>query len=80
MAYKNVTNVLEYLEKSAQCFPDKPAFVDEEISLSFLQLWQLARKIGSMLLPIVKQGSPVAVYMKKGTRQVAAFLGAVYAN
>ncbi|MCI8589865.1 MAG: amino acid adenylation domain-containing protein [Clostridiales bacterium] len=80
MACKNVINVLEYLEKSAQCYPDKPAFVDEELSLSFSELWQSARKIGSMLLPFVKKGSPVVVYMEKGPRQVAAFLGAVYAG
>ncbi len=75
-----VTNILEYLENSAERFPDKPAYVDVNSSYTFSQLKQAARSVGTALCGSVEKGSPVAVYMEKSVQQIAAFLGVVYAG
>lgn len=80
MQNKNITNVLEYLERSAERFPDKPAFSDEHNTLTFSELLRSARAVGSALLSVVEKGGPVVVYMEKSPAQVAAFLGVVYAG
>ena len=77
---KNITNVLEYLEHSAQRFPDKPAYIDAKGSYTFSQLEQTARSVGSALCKNVEKGCPVAVYMEKSVQQIAAFLGVAYAG
>ena len=45
--YYKITNCLEYLERSAQRFPDKIAFADEREAVSFAQLAQDAMRVGS---------------------------------
>ena len=77
---KNVTNVLEYLERSAAKFPDKPAYVDAGGSYTFEQVMQVSQKIGSFLAGKVGMGCPVAVYMEKSIQQIAAFFGVAYAG
>lgn len=73
-------NILDYLESSALRFPDKTAFADEENSLSFAELQQRARRIGSALCVILPQKRPIPVYMQKCAEEIAAFLGVVYAG
>lgn len=75
-------NVLEYLERSAQSRPDKPAFNDEAagVRLTFAEMLRLCRSTGSALAEHVSPGEPVAVFMDKGTKALTAFWGAVYAG
>lgn len=77
---KNITNVLEYLEHSAEHFPDKPAYIDAKSSYTFSELERAARAVGSALCGVVQKGCPVAVYMEKSVQQIAAFFGTVYAG
>lgn len=72
------TNILEYLEHTVRRCPNKPAFADETQSLSFRQLYDQARAIGSFLYRegLCKRG--VVVFMHKQPRTIAAFLGAIY--
>lgn len=42
-----VTNVLDYLEETAGCFPDKVALVDDNSSITFSQWLQKAESIGT---------------------------------
>ena len=77
---KNITNVLEYLERSAQRFPDKPAYIDVNGSYTFSELERAARAVGSALCGVLEKGCPAAVYMEKGVQQIAAFLGVAYAG
>ena len=75
-----ITNVLQYLEAARERVPNKLAFGDEQGGLTFLELYDRARAIGSSLL---KQGicrQAVAVVMGRRADTVAAFLGAVYAG
>ena len=41
------TNVLEYLENTVDRVPDKTAFADEESALSFIQVSEQAKSIGT---------------------------------
>ena len=43
------TNVLEYLENTVDRVPDKTAFADEESTLSFIQVSEQAKSIGTEL-------------------------------
>ena len=56
-------NILEYLERTAPRFPDRPALCDEESSLSFGEFLRLARVGGSELLRHGLYHEPVVVFM-----------------
>ena len=81
MGGKNMTrNILEYLENSAENFGDRKAFVDENGSLTFRQLMEKAKRIGSALCNTGGDMSPVPVFMEKCADEIAAFMGVVYAG
>ncbi len=74
-------NVLEYLEYAARCWPERLAFADEHESLSFSQLMEEARRIGSGLVGHGREREPVAVVMTdRSVHCVAALLGVTYAG
>lgn len=72
------TNVLEYLERTVRRYPEKTAFADEKQGLTFRQLYDQARAIGSFLYRQGVYRQSVVVFMKKQPRTIAAFLGAIY--
>ncbi len=73
-------NVLEFLENSATRLDCKTAFSDGEESLSFSELLRLSRAGGSALIERGLKNEPVAVFMKKAPRTIAAFFAAIYAG
>lgn len=73
-------NILEYLEYTAPRCADKTAFADENSALTFGDLRQGARAIGSYLLSHGLMREPVVVFMQKSPQTVCAFLGVVYAG
>ena len=75
-----MTNILEYLERSAQLYPEKPALVDERQSITFAQALEDSRRVGSSLALSLAKGQPVAVYMEKSVKNLCAFWGIVYAG
>ncbi len=75
-----MTNILEYLERSAQLYPEKPALVDERQSITFVQALEDSRRVGSSLALSLAKGQPVAVYMEKSVENLCAFWGIVYAG
>lgn len=77
-----LTNVLSYLESSVNCFPDKPAYVDEDTSVTFRQLKHSAMAIASRILEITngRINMPAVVLMKKSVACITAFLGITYAG
>lgn len=75
-----MTNILEYLERSAQLFPEKPALVDERQAITFSQALDASRRVGSALALSLTPGQPVAVYMEKSVENLCAFWGIVYAG
>ena len=42
-------NILEYLEQTAPRFPDKTAFANEQMGMTFQEVHQAARNIGTCL-------------------------------
>lgn len=73
-------NILEFLENTAPRLGDKTAFADESGSLSFDKLMHLARAGGSFLLGRGIYRQPVAVFMDKSPRTIAAFFAIIYAG
>lgn len=74
------TNILQYLERTADRLPDKAAICDEDQTLTFRQLRDGARAIGSRLHRMGLYRQPVAVYMGRQPLTVAAYLGILYAG
>ena len=72
------TNVLEYLEQTVRTVPEKVAFIGEDTKLTFRQLYDQSRAIGSFLHREAIYKKSVVVFMKKQPRTIAAFLGVIY--
>ncbi|MDD2960041.1 MAG: amino acid adenylation domain-containing protein [Lachnospiraceae bacterium] len=75
-----IYNVLNYLEESACCYPDKTAVIDEQGSCSYAELQDCCKRIGTGLSSKIKIGMPVIAYMEKGMNALGAFFGIVYAG
>lgn len=77
-----IRNVLEYLQASAERFPDKVAFADDVQEVTFGELhdraislaWQIRLRCGEV------RRQPIAVYMKKSVDCIVAFLGIAYSG
>ena len=72
------TNILEYLEKTVVRVPDKVAYGDDKTAVSFREVYQNSRRIGSFLHARGIYREPVIVFMKKSPMAVVAFFGVVY--
>ena len=73
-------NVLEYLEQSAQKYPDKIAVKDTACAYTYEQLWKMARHIGSRLTKHTTPNHPVCVFADKSADTLAVFFGLIYAG
>lgn len=73
-------NILEYLENSAEVFPDKIAFSDEFSEMTYRDFLLKAQTIGSVLLKSSIQRSPVAVLFDKTAESLAALMGVIYSG
>ena len=74
------STILQYLEETAENFPDKAAFADVEELYTYKKLVDAAKRIGSSIAEKVSRRSPVVIYMDKRAYNIPAFLGAVYAG
>ncbi len=72
-------SILEYLEETVRRLPEKTAFAGETRAMTFRQVHDQARAIGSWLLARKLTG-PVAVFMGRCPRTITAFLGTIYAG
>ncbi|HQC35691.1 MAG TPA: amino acid adenylation domain-containing protein [Bacillota bacterium] len=70
-------NILDYLNNIVKRKPDKTAFSDGVNSLSFLQVYEQSRGVGSCLAKKGIYRKLVVVFMQKSPREVAAFFGVV---
>lgn len=75
-----ITSVLDYLEATACKFKHKTAFISPKEQLTFLELMNTAKKIGSFIAEKTAPKNPVVVYMEKGVSCISAYLGAVYSG
>lgn len=80
MVNSMVISVLDYLEETAEKYPEKIAFYDIEKASTFRELQQEAKAVGSTIAEVVPSKQPVIVYMERNTNTISAFLGCVYAG
>lgn len=79
-------NVLEYLENTKNKFADKNAFVDEGGAYTYAELYDIARSIGVNVTKAGKTAQdlmrnlPVIVYLDKGIKVIASFMGILYSG
>lgn len=75
-----LTNVLEYLENSAENHPQKVALADENNVATYESFFTSARAIGSYLAQYHKMNAPVAVLIDRNIESVISFMGVVYSG
>lgn len=73
-------NVLEWLEHTSRIFPAKQVYSDVSSSVSFWEVTQQAKAIGSGLAQMVVPGSPVAVLAGRNVITPIIFFGIVYSG
>lgn len=75
-------NVLEFIERSAERYPDKLAVADENGGITYIQLELMARKIGAWIYKMTggEHRKPVAVLLDKKPESVAAYMGVLYSG
>lgn len=74
------TSVLDYLEASANKFPDKTAFFDKTQSISFGELKRCSLCLAKCILQKQITKSPILVYMPKDVMSIVAFMGILYSG
>ena len=74
-----ITNVFEYLEATADRFPEKIAFADADKSVTFSELRDRAYAIAALIHDACGDitNQPIGVYMYKGVDCIIAFMGIV---
>jgi len=70
-------NILNYLRRTVERVPDKTAFSDGTCTLTFRQLHDASRSIGSFLCRRGIYQRPVVVFMRRSPDEIAAFLGTI---
>lgn len=73
-------NVLNYLENSANLFPQRIAVTDESKSLSYSELLSVCGNIGTVVFKKVGSKKPIGVFMEKSADALCALLGACFAG
>ena len=68
-------NVIEYLLKTASCFPEKIAVQDLKKKITFNELLTAAQKISSKITELSVKNCPVGVFVPKGCEAVEIFAG-----
>lgn len=77
-----IRNVIEYLETTAEEFPQKVAVIDENRQITFGELREEAIKIAKRIHSVCEGmiNKPIAVYMKKSVECIIAFCGIAYSG
>ncbi len=77
-----ITNVLDYLEKSALKLPNKVLFKDVSSSVSYCDVVNGAKQIGSLIadtLPGMKN-QPIGVFIDRDVQSLIMFFGICYSG
>lgn len=78
---KMLTNMLEYLERTAARVPERVAFYDEQEKLTFSMLRDQAQRIGTAMICASSDRSPVALLLDgRSIHTIPAMYGALYAG
>lgn len=77
---KCVKSILEYLERTTERFGERNAVQCEDITWSYAELTDHAKRIGSALSSYIKPGEAVAVFSEKSPLMLSAMFGTAYAG
>ncbi|MGN0729890.1 amino acid adenylation domain-containing protein [Treponema sp.] len=72
--------VTDYLDASAEKYPEKIAFADENREISFSQVKSEALKIATKLINDSVFKKPVVIYLDKSVEVLVSFMGAAYSG
>lgn len=72
--------ITQYLDYTADVFPNKIAVKDMRKSLTFAEIKEQAQKIASWIIAQKTLNAPVAVYMQKGCNMVVSFAAINYSG
>lgn len=75
-----MTNILDYLEMTAKKTSWKTGVDDGHVCMSWRELMNLSRRIGTAFSKRTQPGKPVVILMEKSALTLAAMFGAVYAG
>ncbi|SDF59775.1 amino acid adenylation domain-containing protein [Marvinbryantia formatexigens] len=75
-----ITNVLDYLERSAARFPEKTAFADQTCRVSYRELEKRAKALGSRIAGYGYRNQPVVVATNHSAECLVTFLAVVYSG
>lgn len=73
-------NVMEYLEQTVVRLPNKTAYANEETSITFEEVYQHSRAIGTFLKEQELVNEPIVVFMGKHPRTIVTFYGVIYSG
>lgn len=75
-----VKNILMMLESSMKNYPDRNAFSDENGVLTYSEVVDLSKRIGSAIGNCCEGNRGVAIFMSKAKEELVAFMGTVYSG
>lgn len=73
-------NVMEYLEHTVKRLSDKVAYANEDTQITFRQVYDRSRAIGSLLSSDGFYKEPIVVFMEKHPNEIVAFYGVIYSG
>lgn len=73
-------NVTYWLDESADRFPDKKAFADENKAVTFRELQRQAKALATQMIERDLLKKPIVVYLEKGVDVLVSFMGAAYSG
>lgn len=73
-------NILEFIENSAKSYPNKTSFSDEANSITYTELLNMSKAVGTALTRFNTKNKPIAVFLDKTVFALTAFFGVVYSG
>ena len=75
-----INSVTQYIDSSADLYPNKLAYVDEKEGVSFSELKKKSRSIAGKIALMKLRRKPVMVYLDKSVRELISFFGILYSG
>lgn len=74
------SNILDCLEKTVEAYPDKTAIIDENRSITYQELRNLALNYANRICGMIEKQQPVMILAEKSCQTLAAMFGIIYAG
>ena len=72
--------ILDYLEKNAEKFPNKIAYADQIREITFSELVESGKKLGSIIIESGRINSPVIIFLEKSVEAIISLVGVLYSG